>query len=68
MGINGRYRACGTCGSLGHYEGSEQCPYKKTQERQDPFGLEKPEPRRRRSATQVFTALDDSVNQNRRFL
>jgi hypothetical protein len=37
---NPRYRPCATCGATGHSEDSELCPYKKVQERQDPFGLD----------------------------
>jgi hypothetical protein len=57
MGMNGRYRICDTCGATGHRENSELCPYRKTQDRQDPFGLEKPAPRRRRNATSAITSL-----------
>jgi hypothetical protein len=44
---NPRFRPCATCGATGHREDSELCPYKKVQERQDPFGLDTGQPRRR---------------------
>lgn len=37
----GRYLVCDTCGAPGHSASSPLCPYKKTQERQDPYGLER---------------------------
>jgi hypothetical protein len=48
MGVYRKYRPCDTCGAIGHDEDSDLCPYKYTQARQDPFGLETRQPVRLR--------------------
>jgi hypothetical protein len=57
---NPRYRPCATCGATGHSEDSELCPYKKVQERQDPFGLDTGKRRR----TQAMASSGSVVKPN----